>query len=167
MKIALVDLSLMSTLMAEWSRILDVERTLCLWCWSETLSWTLGVHHVNDTGVKPNPGRWAYTMSLMPEWNRILDVGRTPWLWWRSETASWTLSVHHVSDARVKPYFGHWAYTIIWCQSEIVSWMSGLHHVSDAEFLKAADTETHVCAKFSTTWEKFWLLNENCKNYLF
>ena len=28
-----------------------------------------------------------------------------------------------------------------------------------ADFLKAADTQTHVCAIFSTTRAKFWLLN--------
>ena len=29
----------------------------------------------------------------------------------------------------------------------------------DTEFLKAADTQTHVCATFSTNCAKFWILN--------
>ena len=33
------------------------------------------------------------------------------------------------------------------------------------EFLKVADTQTHVCATFSTNCAKIWILN--CKNYLF
>ena len=28
-----------------------------------------------------------------------------------------------------------------------------------AEFLKAADTQKHICAKYTTTCAKFWLLN--------
>ena len=33
-------------------------------------------------------------------------------------------------------------------------------HIAHTEFLKVADTQTHICAKFSTSWAKFWLLNK-------
>ena len=40
-------------------------------------------------------------------------------------------------------------------ESQILYWCCG----DQPEFLKAADTQTHACATFSTNCAKFWILN--------